>query len=49
MLKLAESFNVAGYRVNSPVELKSVLAKAIDDDVPALIEVVCERGSETSP
>ncbi len=48
-LKLAESFGVAGYRVSSPDELRPALAKAIDDDVPALIEVVVERGSETSP
>jgi acetolactate synthase-1/2/3 large subunit len=49
LLKLAESFGVDGYRVTSPGELKPVLAKAIDDDRPAIIEVVVERGSETSP
>ena len=48
-LKLAESFGVAGYRAGSPAELKPALAKAIDDDQPAIIEVVIERGSETSP
>lgn len=48
-LKLAESFHVNGYRVSTPEELKPVLAKCIDENVPALIEVVCERGSETSP
>ncbi len=47
--KLAESFGVEGFRVTSPDELKPVLAKAIDDDRPAIIEVVVERGSETSP
>ena len=48
-VKLAESFGAAGYRVSSPAELKPVLAKAIDDDKPAVIDVVIERGSETSP
>lgn len=48
-VKLAESFGVAGYRVESPDELKPVFAKSIDDDKPAIIEVMIERGSETSP
>ena len=48
-VKLAESFGVAGYRVESPEELKPALAKAIDEDNPAIIEVLIERGSETSP
>ena len=46
---LAESFGVAGIRVDSPEGLKPALAKAIDDDKPAIIEVAIERGSETSP
>jgi acetolactate synthase-1/2/3 large subunit len=49
LMKLAESFAVDGYRVRSPGELKPVLAKAIDNDRPAIIEVVVERGTETSP
>jgi acetolactate synthase-1/2/3 large subunit len=48
-VKLAESFGVAGYRVESAGELKPVLAKSIDDDKPAIIEVMIERGSETNP
>ena len=48
-VKLAESFGAAAYRVRSPAELKPVLAKAIDDDAPAIIDVIVERGSETSP
>lgn len=48
-VKLAESFGVAGHRVDSPDALKPVLAKAIDADKPAIIEVTIERGSETSP
>ena len=48
-VKLAESFGVTGYRVESPDELKPALAKAIDEDKPAIIEVLLERGSETNP
>ena len=48
-VKLAESFGVAGYRAESPDELKPALTKAIDEDKPAIIEVLIERGSETSP
>ncbi|MBQ0782879.1 MAG: hypothetical protein KBT66_01475 [Amphritea sp.] len=48
-LKLADSFHVKGFRVSSPAELKPVLEKCIEDNQPALIEVVCERGSESSP
>jgi acetolactate synthase-1/2/3 large subunit len=48
-VKLAESFGVAGYRVETPDELKPALTKAIDEDKPAIIEVLIERGSETSP
>ncbi|MGI9260786.1 MAG: thiamine pyrophosphate-dependent enzyme [Woeseiaceae bacterium] len=49
MMKLTEAFGADGYRVSSPDELKPVLAKAIDNDRPAIIEVVVERGSEPSP
>lgn len=48
-MKLAEAFGADGYRVTSPDELKPALATAIDNDRPALIEVVVERGSEPSP
>ena len=48
-VKLAESFGVAAHRVESPDELTPVLEKSIDDDKPAIIEVMIERGSETSP
>ena len=47
-MKLAESFGVAGYRVSTPAELKPVLAKAIDDNKPALIEISTETGSEAA-
>jgi acetolactate synthase-1/2/3 large subunit len=48
-VKLAESFGVAGYRVESPQDLKPALEKAIGEDKPAIIEVLVERGTETSP
>lgn len=48
-MKLAEAFGVAAYRVESPDELKPALANSIEDDKPAIIEVLIERGSETSP
>jgi thiamine pyrophosphate-dependent acetolactate synthase large subunit-like protein len=35
--------------VSAPDELRTALSKAIDEDVPALIEVVCKRGGEASP
>lgn len=47
-MKLAESFGVAGYSVSTPDELKPVLAKAIDDNKPALIEISTETGSEAA-
>lgn len=47
-IHLAESFGVAGYRVSTPEELKPVLAKAIDDNKPALIEVSTVTGSEAA-
>ncbi len=49
MVQLAEAFGADAYRVNSPETLKPVLAKAIDNDRPAIIEVTIERGSEASP
>jgi len=48
-MKLTESFGADAYRVDSPAALKPALAKAIDADRPAVIEVSVEKGSETSP
>ncbi len=48
-MKLADAFGADGVRVDSPDALKPALAKAIDADKPALIEVMVERGSEVSP
>ncbi len=48
-VRLAESFGISGYRVTSPQQLKPVLEKAVAQDRPVLIEVMQERGSETSP
>ena len=49
LVRLADSFGVKPYCVHVPEELRTALSKAIDEDVPALIEVVCECGSEVSP
>ena len=48
-MKIADAFGATAYRVDSPGALKPVLAKAIDDDKPTIIEVMIEKGSETSP
>ena len=48
-VRLAESFGIAARRVHSPEELQPVLERALADDKPALIEVVVERDTETSP
>lgn len=48
-VQLAESFGAAAYRVHSPQELQPALETAIDNDEPAIIEVVLERGSEADP
>ena len=48
-VKLAESFGADAWRVDSPDALKPVLAKAIDNDRPAVIDVTVERGGEASP
>ena len=46
---LAESFGAAAYRVNTPEQLRPVLEKALADNLPTLIEVDIEKGSEASP
>ena len=48
-VKLAESFGVQAYRVDSPQALKPVLEKCIALDQPCLIEIQSERGLESSP
>lgn len=48
-VKMAESFGATGYRVTSPAELKPVLERALALGKPVLIEVLQERGCETSP
>ena len=48
-MQLAEAFGCDGVRVDSPEALKPALAQAIDDDRPAIVEVMVERGTETSP
>jgi acetolactate synthase-1/2/3 large subunit len=46
---LAESFGVEGARVSTPQALRPALERALAAGRPALIEIVIERGSETSP
>ncbi len=48
-VKLADSFGVRGYRVDSPQALKLVLEKCIELNQPCLIEIQSERGLESSP
>jgi acetolactate synthase I/II/III large subunit len=48
-MKLAESFGVAGERVHDPHALRGALERALASDGPALLEVIVERGAETSP
>jgi acetolactate synthase-1/2/3 large subunit len=48
-VKLAESFGIAGYRVDRPAALRSVLERAFAAAAPALIEVPLERAAEVSP
>ncbi|MCC7463583.1 MAG: hypothetical protein IT480_14110 [Gammaproteobacteria bacterium] len=48
-VRLAESFGMAGYRVNRPAELGTVLERAFAADAPALVEVPVERAGEVSP
>jgi acetolactate synthase-1/2/3 large subunit len=48
-VRLAESFGARGRRAHGPVELERQLEAAFAEDVPTVIEVPLERGSETSP
>ena len=48
-VKLAESFGVTAYRVDTPDQFGPALEKAIELDAPAVIEIAVERGSEASP
>ena len=48
-VKLAESFGVAAYRVETPEALRPVLERAIAADAPAVIEVPVAPDSEVSP
>ena len=49
LAKLAEVFGVKGVKATNPDELRPILARAIDDDEPVLIDVSVETGSEASP
>ena len=48
-VKMAESFGATGYRVTSPDALKKVLLKAFAEDGPVVIEIPCDKGSESNP
>ncbi len=48
-VKLAASFGVAAFRATSPRMLRTTLDTALSLDVPVVIEVPIERGSEVSP
>ena len=52
-MKLADAFEVGGYRVEDPDSFKNALVQALElsrsDNQPALIEVVVEPGSEAAP
>lgn len=48
-VKLADSFGMAGQRVNTPAGLQQALEKALASNAPALIEVQVERQNEISP
>jgi acetolactate synthase-1/2/3 large subunit len=48
-MKLADAFGADGYRVDTPEALKPALARAIDADRPAIIEVCVAKGTEASP
>jgi acetolactate synthase-1/2/3 large subunit len=41
-VKLAESFDVTGYRVEKPGEMKEMLSKALDSGEPCLIDVIID-------
>ncbi len=48
-VKLADSFGMAGHRVNTPEQLRRALDQALGAAAPVLIEVVVDRQGEVSP
>ncbi|MGB8693684.1 MAG: thiamine pyrophosphate-dependent enzyme [Steroidobacteraceae bacterium] len=48
-VKLAESFGALAFRVDTPEALRPALERALAAGAPAVIEVRCPPGSETSP
>ena len=48
-VKLAESFGAKAFRATTPDQLQAVLETALSLDEPVIIEVPCERGSESPP
>ena len=47
--KLADAFGADFYRATSPTELKPALARAIEKNVPAIIEILIDPDEEVSP
>lgn len=48
-VKLAESFGMAGHRVDTPQALQACLERALGEGAPALVEVEVDPRSEVSP
>jgi acetolactate synthase-1/2/3 large subunit len=48
-VKLTESFGAMGLRAGTPAELRKQLERALNADMPVVIEVPGEPGSEVSP
>ncbi len=48
-VKLAESFGAKAFRATTPNQLQGMLETSLSLDEPVIIEVPCERGSESSP
>jgi acetolactate synthase-1/2/3 large subunit len=48
-VKLADSFGALALRADSPAQLRMALEQALAAGAPAVIEVRCPAGSETSP
>lgn len=48
-VKLAEAYNVRGYRITKKSEVRDVLTKALSENTPALIECVIDRDINVLP
>ena len=48
-VKLAEAYNVRGYRITKKSEVRDILTKALSENTPALIECVIDRDINVLP